>query len=77
MNIGGLVAIFFAPLSGLFVSAYSMVPVIRVLYLLFALTMLTKTFITFRFAMRPNRAESAGLETKGVSVLRMLGDTAN
>lgn len=50
VNIGGLVAIFFAPLSGLFVNDYSVVPVVRVLYFLFALTMLTKCFITFKFA---------------------------
>lgn len=43
VNIGGLVAIFFAPLSGLFVSSYSVVPVVRVLYALFSLTMVTKT----------------------------------
>ncbi len=35
VNIGGLVAIFFAPLSGLFINSYSVVPVLRVLYLSF------------------------------------------
>ena len=74
VNIGGLVAIFFAPLSGLFVSAYSMVPVIRVLYLLFALTMLTKTFITFRFCHETRQGRIRRAETKGVSVLHMLGE---
>ena len=42
VTIGGLVAVFFAPLSGLFVNAYSIVPVVRVLYFLFALTMVPK-----------------------------------
>ena len=42
VSIGGLVSIFFAPLSGLFVNAYSVVPVVRVLYLLFTVSMIIK-----------------------------------
>ena len=74
VNIGGLVAIFFAPLSGLFVSSYSIVPVVRVLYLLFALTMLTKTLITFRFCQETRQGKIRRAETKGVSVAHMLGE---
>lgn len=72
VNIGGLVAIFFAPLSGLFVSSYSIVPVVRVLYILFALTMLTKTLITFRFCHETRQGKIRRAETKGVSILHML-----
>ena len=74
VNIGGLVAIFFAPLSGLFVSAYSIVPVVRVLYFLFALTMLIKTIITFKFCHETRQGKIRRMETRGVSVLHMLGE---
>ncbi len=74
VNIGGLVAIFFAPLSGLFISSYSIVPVVRVLYILFALTMLIKTFITFRFCRETKQGQMRRAETRGVSILHMLGE---
>lgn len=74
VNIGGLVAIFFAPLSGLFVSSYSVVPVVRVLYLLFALTMMTKCFITYKFCHETRQGQVRKAETKGVSPFRMLGE---
>ena len=74
VNIGGLVAIFFAPLSGLFVSAYSIVPVVRGLYFLFALTMLIKTIITFKFCHETKQGKIRRVETRGVSVLHMLGE---
>ena len=74
VNIGGLVAIFFAPLSGLFVSAYSIVPVVRVLYFLFALTMALKTLITFRFCKETRQGKIRREETRGVSIFRMMGE---
>ena len=73
VNIGGLVAIFFAPLSGLFVNAYSVVPVVRVLYFLFSLTMITKVFITLKFCRETKQGRIRRAETKGVSVFHMLG----
>ena len=74
INIGGLVAIFFAPLSGLFINSYSVVPVIRVLYVVFSLTMLLKTFITFRFCRETRQGQIRRAETKNVSALHMLGE---
>lgn len=74
VNIGGLVAIFFAPLSGLVVNSFSVVPVVRVLYFLFALTMMTKCFITFRFCRETRQGKVRRAETKGVSLLHMLGE---
>lgn len=74
VNIGGLVAIFFAPLSGLFVSSYSIVPVVRVLYALFALTMLIKTLITLRFCHETKQGKIRREKTRGVSIPRMLGE---
>ena len=74
VNIGGLVAVFFAPLSGLFVTSYSVVPVVRVLYFLFALTMIIKTCITFKFCHETRQGKIRRSETKGVSVFQMLGE---
>ncbi len=74
VNIGGLVAIFFAPLSGLFVNAYSVVPVVRVLYFLFSLTMITKVFITLKFCRETKQGRIRRAETRGVSVFHMLGE---
>jgi MFS family permease len=42
VNIGGLIAILFAPISGLFINSFTVVPVIRVLYLVFAANMFIK-----------------------------------
>ena len=74
VNIGGMVAIFFAPLSGLFINSYSVVPVLRVLYFIFALTMMAKTLITFRFCRETRQGKIRRAETKNVSVSRMLGE---
>ena len=74
VSIGGLVAIFFAPLSGLLVNAYSVVPVVRVLYVLFSLTMLSKSLITLKFCKETKQGQIRRAETKGVSVFHMLGE---
>ena len=74
VNIGGLVAIFFAPLSGLFVNSYSVVPVVRVLYFVFALTMVAKTIITFKFCHETKQGKIRMAETRNVSVFQMLGE---
>ena len=74
VSIGGLVAVFFAPLSGLFVSAYSVVPVVRVLYFLFSLTMVAKMLITLKFCRETKQGQIRRAETKGVSVFQMLGE---
>jgi len=71
-NIGGLVAIFFAPISGFLINSFSVVPVIRVLYLVFALNMLIKAFITFRYCDETRQGKIRMAETKGISVLQML-----
>lgn len=74
VNIGGLVAIFFAPLSGLFVNPYSVVPVVRVLYFVFAMTMVAKTIITFKFCHETRQGKIRMEETRNVSVFQMLGE---
>jgi MFS family permease len=72
VNIGGLVAIFFAPISGLFINAHSVVPVIRILYIVFAANMLIKGVITYRHCDETRQGKISIAETKDTSVLRML-----
>lgn len=71
-NIGGLVAIFFAPISGFLINSYSVVPVLRVLYLVFAANMFIKTIITYRQCDETRQGKLRIAETKDISVLRML-----
>ena len=72
VNIGGLVAIFFAPISGLLINSFSVVPVVRVIYLVFALNMLIKVIITFRYCDETRQGKIRMAETKNTSVLQML-----
>ena len=72
VNIGGLVAIFFAPISGLFINAHSVVPVIRILYLVFAANMLIKGVITYRHCDETRQGKIRIAETRNTSVMRML-----
>lgn len=74
VNIGGLVAIFFAPLSGLFINSYSVVPVLRILYLIFAATMLMKTLITWKYCKETRQGKVRIAETEKVPISRMLGE---
>lgn len=72
VNIGGLVAIFFAPLSGLFISSHTVVPVVRVLYLVFASNMLLKVIITYKHCHETRQGKIRMEETKNVSVVKLL-----
>ncbi len=76
-NIGGLVAIFFAPISGLFINTYNVVPVIRVLYLVFAVNMLIKVIITYRYCDETRQGKVRMNETKGASAFQMLYEYKN
>lgn len=71
-NIGGLVAVFFAPISGLLIQSFSVVPVVRVLYVVFAVNMLIKVIITFRHCEETRQGKLRMAETKGTSVRQML-----
>jgi MFS family permease len=72
VNIGGLIAIFFAPLSGLFINSFTVVPVVRVLYVVFAINMLIKVIITYRHCDETRQGKIRMTETKGTPVLQML-----
>ena len=73
-HIGGLVAIFFAPLSGLLINQYSLLPVIRVLYLVFAVNMLIKIAITYRRCTETRQGKIRVAETKNISLAKMLNE---
>lgn len=72
VNIGGLIAIFFAPISGLLINSFTVVPVVRVLYLVFAVNMLIKVIVTFWFCKETRQGKIRMAETKDTSVLQML-----
>lgn len=72
VNIGGLVAIFFAPISGLLINHFTVVPVVRVLYIVFAVTMLIKVMVTFRYCVETKQGKIRMSETKDTTVLQML-----
>lgn len=72
VNIGGLIAIFFAPISGLLINSFTMVPVVRVLYLVFAVNMLIKVIVTFRYCKETRQGKIWMSETKDTPVLKML-----
>lgn len=72
VNIGGLVAIFFAPISGLLISSFTVVPVVRVLYFIFAVNMLIKVIVTFRYCEETRQGKIRMKETKDTPVLKML-----
>jgi len=72
VNIGGLVAIFFAPISGLLIYSFTVVPVVRILYIVFAVNMLIKVIITFRYCDETKQGKIRMAETKGTPVLHML-----
>lgn len=71
-NIGGLVAIFFAPISGLFINSFSVVPVLRILYTVFAVNMMIKTLITYRHCKETRQGQARIAETKNQSFAQML-----
>jgi len=72
LHICGLVAIFFAPLSGLLINNYSLVPVVRALYIIFAVNMAIKVFITYKYCTETGRGKIRLEETKHTPVLKML-----
>lgn len=77
VNIGGLVAIFFAPLSGLLINSYNVVPVVRVLYLVFAVNMIIKALITYRYCDETRQGKIRLTETKDTSIMQMLFEYKN
>ena len=74
ITIAGLLAVFFAPISGILMSNFSLIPVMRTLYFIFATGMLIKTFITYKYTTETGQGKIRKEETKNTSMLKMLGE---
>lgn len=74
INIGGLVAVFFAPLAGFLIQGFTLIPVVRVLYLIFATTMLIKVVLTYRYCDETRQGKVRLAETKNTSIGTMLAE---
>lgn len=74
VNICGLIVIFFAPLSGLLIRYFTVVPVLRVLYLVFSVNMLIKVLVTYKYCSETRQGKVRLEETKAVSVLQLLAE---
>lgn len=72
VNICGLIAIFFAPLSGLLIQSFTVVPVIRVVYLVWAVNMGIKVLVTYKYCSETRQGKARLEEVRNVSVLQML-----
>jgi len=69
--IAGQISLFFAPISGLFIRNTSIVAVMRVLYFIFAIFMLIKNIITYRYAKETTQGKIRMEESKGQSIFQM------
>lgn len=72
VTISGLLAVFFAPISGLIISKTSLVPVMRVLYFIFAICMVAKCLITILFATETAQGKRRKKETRHQSIRYMI-----
>lgn len=72
VNIAGLLAVFFAPLSALFVSKFSLVPTVRMLYAFAFLSMSAKFIILYIFSTETEQGVKRMEETKHLSIWSLL-----
>lgn len=72
VTISGLMAVFFAPISGLIIRKTSLVPVMRVLYFIFAFCMLAKCLITYFFTTETAQGRIRKKETRHQSIRYMI-----
>jgi MFS family permease len=73
VNISGLLSAFFAPIAGLFVARYTLIPTVRALYI-FSFIMMTLKFIILNIhAVETKQGMVRMKETKDESIFVMLG----
>lgn len=72
VTIAGLLAVFFAPISGVLIGRFSMIPVVRVLYMTFAITMLIKVYITVKYTQETRQGKKRMEECRTVSIKTMI-----
>jgi MFS family permease len=77
VHIAGLASVFFAPLSGMFISRFTLIPVIRGLYVCFSISMVAKGIITYRYTRETKQGIIRKQESKDVSPLRMVAEYKN
>ncbi len=68
VNIAGLLAVFFAPISTVLVARFSLVPTVRILYLLAFLLMTAKFFILYFWSTETAHGKKRMAETRGQSL---------
>lgn len=68
VNIAGLLAVFFAPLSALFVSRFTLVPTVRILYGISFVLMTVKFIILYVFSTETEQGKKRMEETRAQSV---------
>ena len=69
--IAGMLSVFFAPISGFFVSKGSVVSVMRVLYIIFAISMLIKVIVTWKCAKETKQGNIRREVTRTQSIWQM------
>ena len=75
--IGGLVSVFVAPISGVLIDRFSLVPVVRIFYICFSVNMLIKCIITYCGTSETKQGVVRREQTKSVSVLHMIYEYKN
>lgn len=72
ISIAGLIAVFVAPISGLLVGKFTMVPVVRAIYASFSILMVIKCIITYKYTTETRQGRVRLEETKNTSYLQMI-----
>jgi hypothetical protein len=75
ITVGGLVAAFVSPLTGLLIDRFTLVPTIRGLYLFAAVMMSTKAFVTNAMVTETQQGRVRMRETKGQPLWAVLSGT--
>jgi Major Facilitator Superfamily. len=70
--IAGNVSVFFAPIAGVLIEKTSLISVMQALYIVFAVFMLIKIFITYKVTMETSRGVIRKKETKNQSIWGMM-----
>ena len=71
--IAGLVSVFFAPISGVLIEHFgSVVPLMRGLYVFFAISMIVKNMITWKWTRETGQGLIRMEQTRGIPVLSLL-----
>lgn len=72
ISIFGLGSAFFAPISGIFISKYGLIPTIRIVYLLAFVMMTCKFIILNKYSTETEHGKTRKSETKNLGILSLL-----